>query len=102
MLEQTRSGNEAASGRALTCLADCLAGLPEADRSLIVRYYSAEPSKLIGERRKLAEELGITIENLRTRTLRIRKALESCVTRCREGVPEVMERDSSPFHTEEL
>jgi DNA-directed RNA polymerase specialized sigma24 family protein len=68
----------------LQCLDRCLSSTAPAQRSLIERYYRGSGSKLIVERRKLANELGITIESLRTRALRIRKELENCVRACQE------------------
>lgn len=63
----------------------CLSGLSPDSRDLIFEYYSVKPSGDPAGRRKLAERLGITTEALRTRALRIRRELESCITRCREG-----------------
>ena len=70
--------------RALRCLDSCLAALLPGNRDLISRYYSSRDSARIAARRKLAEQLGITVDALRTRALRIRRELELCVTRCRE------------------
>ena len=49
----------------------CLAALPESSRELIERYYT-------GERAALARELGISLNTLRNRALRIREKL-GCV-----------------------
>lgn len=68
----------------MACLEHCMSGMAEADRSLIQRYYSGSGRTLIDERKRLALELGISIELLRTRALRIRKELESCVRLCQE------------------
>jgi DNA-directed RNA polymerase specialized sigma24 family protein len=66
------------------CLDTCLAGLSQENRLLIQRYYAGDGKALIEQRRRLAEELGISIESLRTRALRIRKDLECCVRDCRD------------------
>jgi DNA-directed RNA polymerase specialized sigma24 family protein len=55
----------------------CLARLPESSRHLIARYYS-------GERAALAAELGISLNTLRNRALRIREKLYECVTGSRD------------------
>ncbi len=51
----------------------CLYALPESRRTLIARYYS-------GERTALARELGLSVNALRVRALRIRRKLYQCVT----------------------
>jgi DNA-directed RNA polymerase specialized sigma24 family protein len=82
----------------MQCLDRCLEALSDQDRNLIRRYYAAaRPSDRQGQ----ADELGIGIEALRTRALRIRKRLEDCVTRCREAQNVTAER-ISPFSIEEF
>lgn len=51
----------------------CLEALPESSRTLIARYYS-------GERAILARDLGLSVNALRVRALRIRRKLYQCVT----------------------
>jgi len=60
-------------------LEKCMAELSEEQRELIRRYYSVEGRTMIGARRRLAEEMGISINALRNRALRIRAELESQV-----------------------
>jgi RNA polymerase sigma factor (sigma-70 family) len=55
----------------------CLAKLPKDNRELIERYY-------VGERAALARELGISLNTLRNRALRIREKLCACVTAARD------------------
>jgi len=55
----------------------CLNTLPESSRKLIARYYG-------GERATLAVELGISLNTLRNRALRIREKLYECVTGSRD------------------
>jgi DNA-directed RNA polymerase specialized sigma24 family protein len=55
----------------------CLAALPGSSRELIERYYT-------GERAALARELGISLNTLRNRALRIREKLYACVTASRD------------------
>jgi DNA-directed RNA polymerase specialized sigma24 family protein len=55
----------------------CLAALPGPSRTLIERYYS-------GERTAQARELGISLNTLRNRALRIREKLYACITAARD------------------
>jgi DNA-directed RNA polymerase specialized sigma24 family protein len=65
------------SGRSASMVAaleECLAGLPDANRGLIERYYA-------DDRGMLARELGISVNALRNRAMRIREELFQCVLR---------------------
>lgn len=68
----------------LECLDRCIGQLSPENRNLILRYYAVRQPTAMRDRLRLAFELGISIEALRTRALRIRKELEQCVGRCRE------------------
>jgi len=59
------------------CL-DCLTG---DNRQLLERYYSGDGSDRIRNRQALAGELGIVINALRNRALRLREGLENCTAR---------------------
>jgi DNA-directed RNA polymerase specialized sigma24 family protein len=61
------------------CLDRCLDELSEESRSLIVTYYSTEGRTHVNERKRLAEELGITLGALHIRACRIRTKLTRCV-----------------------
>lgn len=61
----------------LDVLGKCLEALPEVSRGLIQRYYA-------GEREALARSLGISMNALRNRALRIRQQLHDCVVRQRD------------------
>src|SRR6185369_2624503 len=63
----------------LDCFNDCLGELPAASRELILEYYRDEKRGKIDNRARLAETLGIPINALRSRTLRVRQRLEECV-----------------------
>ncbi len=67
---------------ALACLEGCLAKLGSDQASLILRYYAGRGSTHNVVRREIAEELGLEINALRNRALRIRERLEDCVRRC--------------------
>ena len=59
------------------CL-DCLTG---DNRQLLERYYSGDGSDRIRNRQTLAAQLGIAINALRNRALRLRDSLENCTAR---------------------
>lgn len=73
-----------ANDHALDCLDQCLAKNPAEERSLIIRYYSKEKHEKIELRKRLAKELGCTVEVLHMRVHRMRAALKTCVSRCLE------------------
>ena len=62
----------------LTCLRECLAKLNEADRKLVVGYYSADEGMKIQLRRTLAQGAGISMGALWTHMNRLRTRLERC------------------------
>jgi RNA polymerase sigma factor (sigma-70 family) len=72
----------------LDCLEHCLQGLPSSNRDLISRYYQGETSIKIQNRKSLAQTLGIPLNALRIRALRIREKLEDCVESCLKQAPE--------------
>jgi RNA polymerase sigma factor (sigma-70 family) len=63
------------------CLSHCLQELSEEKRLLILSYYAKEKRAKTVHRAELARELGISIEALRVRVLRIRLTLEACIER---------------------
>ena len=60
-------------------LADCLKGLEEGERSMILRYYGADGPQRMRVRDGLAQQLRISLNALHNRALRLRKQLEHCV-----------------------
>ena len=71
----------------LDCLDRCLERLPPAQRELIVDYYRDVRRQKIERRRALAERMGITMNALGIRALRIRDTLTACVKGCRPDQP---------------
>jgi DNA-directed RNA polymerase specialized sigma24 family protein len=69
----------------LDCLDRCLEQLKPAQRELIVAYYAHERRQKIERRRDLAKSLGITMNALGIRVLRIRDGLMACMGRCPQG-----------------
>jgi DNA-directed RNA polymerase specialized sigma24 family protein len=70
--------------RRLECLERCLQDLSAEHRELIAAYYQGETSVKISNRKELAVRLGIPMNALRIRALRIRERLEACVVGCME------------------
>jgi DNA-directed RNA polymerase specialized sigma24 family protein len=66
----------------LTCLRNCLQTLSPDNRDLILQYYQGEKSEKIQNRKKLMERLGVPVNTLRMRALRLRERLQGCVEEC--------------------
>ena len=66
----------------LECLQNCLQTLSPDNRELILQYYQGEKSEKIRNRKKLLEQLGIPVNTLRMRALRLREKLQVCVEQC--------------------
>lgn len=64
------------------CLDRCLAGLDDVSRELALEYYRHDKKAKIDHRWALAQRVGITLNALRIKALRIRQALEQCVQKC--------------------
>jgi DNA-directed RNA polymerase specialized sigma24 family protein len=81
--EDPESGHEKEA--MLACLDKFSASLKTTDRDLIVGYYSGEKAVKIANRKRLAVELGISLNALAIRAFRVREKLEACVTKCLEN-----------------
>ena len=66
----------------LTCLRSCLQTLSPDNRELILQYYQGEKSEKIQNRKQLLDRLGIPVNTLRMRALRLRERLQACVEQC--------------------
>lgn len=66
----------------LECLRTCLQTLSSDNRELILQYYQGEKSEKIRNRKKLLDRLGVPVNTLRMRTLRLRERLQGCVEEC--------------------
>jgi RNA polymerase sigma factor (sigma-70 family) len=64
------------------CLRLCLKKLSAENRKLIVDYYAKEKQAKIDHRSELAQQFGISVENLRVKVYRIRVSLQGCIERC--------------------
>jgi len=66
----------------LVSLRSCLQTLSTDNRELIIEYYQGEKGEKIQNRKKLMERLGIPVNTLRMRALRLRERLQTCVEDC--------------------
>jgi len=70
----------------IECFDRCLEALSSEDRTLVLRYYDEGKAKDV--RRRLADELCVTLTALRIRVHRLRERLERCVAACAAGEEE--------------
>lgn len=73
---------ETEGDRKLSCLQKCLGELKPEKRELIKGYYQGERREKIENRKKMAEKLGLPQNALRSRAVRLRNKLESCIKKC--------------------
>jgi DNA-directed RNA polymerase specialized sigma24 family protein len=78
------------------CLERCLASLPDDARTLILEYYQDHRRQKIDRRVRLATQLGLTANALRSRAQRVRDRLERCVRACAGG--RATDTISAPAH----
>jgi DNA-directed RNA polymerase specialized sigma24 family protein len=64
------------------CFDLCLEHLSGKKRSMLLDYYEEERQAKIERRKKLADQLKISLDALRIRVHRIRKGLEECIINC--------------------
>lgn len=73
---------EDADDRRHACLDRCLAKFDSETRRLLVAYHDTDERTMIPTRKRLAEQLGISLNTLRIRVCRQKSKLESCVVEC--------------------
>lgn len=78
----TLACTEVATNALGECLRECLNLIPSEQRELVLEYYLDQKRAKIENRKRLAEELDLTLNALRLRAHRIRAALEKCVLEC--------------------
>ena len=66
----------------IECLQQCLRALSADNRELILQYYQGDKRAKIENRRQLSDRLGLAINSLRMRALRLREQLQVCVEEC--------------------
>lgn len=80
-LEETQNEKEELETR-LECLEKCCGNLPPAERQRVIDYYYEQGRAKIDKRKRMADELKITLGNLRVRMHRTRERLEECILDC--------------------
>jgi len=66
----------------IECLQQCLETLSTTNRELILQYYQGEKGEKIKNRKQLTVRLGVPLNTLRMRALRVRESLQGCVEQC--------------------
>jgi DNA-directed RNA polymerase specialized sigma24 family protein len=74
-----------ANERKHLCLERCLHQLSANSREVIQRYYAEDRQAKITLRKRIADELGVSMNTLRLRALRIREKLQACIQQCLEA-----------------
>jgi DNA-directed RNA polymerase specialized sigma24 family protein len=77
-----------------SCLDKCLDKLAPNSRQVIERYYAENKRAKIDLRKRIAAEVGISLNTLRLRALRIREKLQTCIEQCLGS--EARPRDPQP------
>lgn len=72
---------------ALACLDRCLDELSAEDRASLLAYYDDSGGRQIDARKRLAKQMGGTINTLRIRIHRLRSRVETCVRACTKRFP---------------
>jgi DNA-directed RNA polymerase specialized sigma24 family protein len=70
-----------------TCLERCLEELTADERQLVLRYEEGEKQTRIRERKRIARELGVTINALRIKICRLHLELRKCMEQCLAEIP---------------
>jgi hypothetical protein len=78
------SPSPSAGEREAACLDGCIEKLRREARELVEGYYLGSPESRIAARKTLALRMGINMDALRSRALRVRRQLEICLEDCRE------------------
>jgi DNA-directed RNA polymerase specialized sigma24 family protein len=79
---QESADNASDSEENLECLRGCLKQLSDENRTLVLQYYQGEKGEKVKNRRGLVERLGVPVNTLRMRVLRLREKLQVCVEEC--------------------
>lgn len=80
-----RPGEPRGDEATMECMDACLEQLPPESRALLLEYYSPEASARAWARQTIADRMGLSLNALRNRVLRLRRNLETCIAECRKG-----------------
>ena len=64
------------------CLQECMAERREAERYFILCYFQGEKGIRVANRKKLAQELGLSATALRCQAHRLRRIVRECLQKC--------------------
>lgn len=64
------------------CFDKCLAEFSEESRKFIIAYYDTDEKTMIASRKRLAEQMGVTLNTLRIKACRLKAKLEDCTLKC--------------------
>jgi len=66
----------------MNCLEKCLAEFSGENRRLVIAYYDTDERTMIATRKRLADEMKISLNILRIRVCRLKAKLEDCTRDC--------------------
>lgn len=66
----------------MNCLEKCLKEVPDENRRLVIAYYDTDERTMIATRKRLADEMEISLNVLRIRVCRLKAKLENCTSDC--------------------
>lgn len=81
-LARQSHGPGVADESAAGCLETCLGRITADQRTFLLEYYQGEQSTRIRSRRDIAARLGLPLNAVRNRALRLREKLEECMREC--------------------
>jgi RNA polymerase sigma factor (sigma-70 family) len=64
------------------CFEKCLEKLSVEDRKFIISYYDTDERTMINSRKKLADEMNVSLNTIRIKACRIKAKLEKCTLEC--------------------
>jgi RNA polymerase sigma factor (sigma-70 family) len=82
IITQKQNNSGGAEEKAFECLDRCLDKLPPESRKLILDYYRENRRVKIDNRKKIAEDWGLSFNALRIRVHRVREILRQCMDEC--------------------
>ena len=66
----------------MNCLEKCLGEFSDENRRLVVAYYDTDERTMIATRKRLADEMEVSLNVLRIRVCRLKAKLENCTADC--------------------
>ena len=82
LLKKTEFIEEETDDLQMNCLEKCLAKFSAENRRLIVAYHDTDERTMIATRKRVADEMEISLNVLRIRVCRLKAKLEECTREC--------------------